>query len=138
MNKFLSQYKIYYENTDAGGVVYHANYLKFFERARTDLLEKKGFLQNKIKIAHQALFVVRKCDIEYKSPANFEDKIIVETQILKIGKTYIDFFQTIILEKNQNILANAKINVACVDCENMKPKKIPVKIFQFLNNRTFE
>jgi len=82
----------------------------------------------KIREEYQALFVVRKCNIEYKFPAKFEDEIIIKTQILKFGKTYIDFLQIMKLVKNKTILTQAQINVACIDSENMKPKKIPSKI----------
>jgi acyl-CoA thioester hydrolase len=125
MKTFSSKYNIYYEDTDAGGVVYYANYLKFFERARTDLLQSHDIFQSKIKQYYQALFVVRKCDVLYKNPARFEDKIIINTQILKIGRSYIDFKQIMQLEDNQRIISEANINIACVDCLSMKPKRIP-------------
>ena len=83
--KFVADYRVYYEDTDAGGVVYYANYLKFFERARTDFLRSIGISQNELSKSEKLLFVVKKCEVEYLSSAKLDDVISVEVEILKIG-----------------------------------------------------
>lgn len=117
--------RVYYEDTDAGGVVYHANYVCFFERARTEFLREGGFSQQAL-LANQIAFVVTKLEIEYKFPARLDDLLVVETKIQSVKKATIVFEQ--ILWRDQTCLTRALVSVACVDLAKMKPIAIPEAI----------
>ncbi|WP_301099437.1 tol-pal system-associated acyl-CoA thioesterase [Otariodibacter sp.] len=114
--------RVYYENTDAGGVVYHAQYLNFFERARTELLRTLSFSQQKL-FAEKIAFVVKKIEIDYKATARLDDMLIIETEIVKLKKASIIFKQKLWREKE--CLTEATVTVACVNLEKMKPIVIP-------------
>ena len=120
-------YRIYYEDTDAGGVVYYANYLKFLERARTDFLLNLGILQSNFA-KNNVFFVVKKCEIEYISSAKLDDIITVSCEIEKLGNAFIIFNQTITI--NSQKIVEAKVQVVCVKKteEKFHPCKIPPEI----------
>lgn len=120
LNKF--SYRVYYEDTDAGGVVYYANYLKFFERARTDLLRSLGIDQSQLLQEKQCCFVVRKCEIEYIKPAKLDDLIDVDVKISKLNGPRIVMDQTI--SKNNEPLSKLKVDIIFVNSENFRPKRI--------------
>ncbi|MCM8759091.1 MAG: acyl-CoA thioesterase [Candidatus Omnitrophica bacterium] len=113
--------KIYYHDTDAGGVVYYSNYLKFFEEGRTEYFEEKGLFTEEL-LKKGIAFVVAKAEIEYKRPVRYKDIIDVETQILEIGNTSITFEQKVM--KDGVLCCQAKITIVCVN-ENLKPVRIP-------------
>ncbi len=117
------QYRIYYEDTDAGGIVYYANYLKFFERARTDFLRSQNISQSDLKQKENLLFVVRKCNIEYLSPARLDDIINVSVATKEIRSASIIFHQEI--KRNDVILTRLEVEIVCIESDNSKPKKIP-------------
>ena len=121
------QYRIYYEDTDAGGIVYYANYLKFLERARTDFLLSLGISQSTFSLEN-IFFVVKKCEIEYISPAKLEDIITVSCEIAKLSNVCIEFYQSVNVE--EKTIVNAKIQVVCVKsvAGNFKPHRIPETI----------
>lgn len=121
--------RIYYEDTDAGGVVYHAQYLNFFERARTEALRTLGFSQA-ILLKQQLAFVVKKVEIDYRLPACLDDALVVDTQLINMKKASMVFCQR--LYRGENCLAEAVVTVACVELTNMKPKAIPQSIYQAL------
>ena len=108
---FTLPIRIYIEDTDAAGIVYYVNYLKFMERARTEYLRDIGF--GHYLLTEDYLFVVRKVDIRYKQPARMDDLLKVSAQIIKIGKASLQFKQT--LERNDEILCEATVDIACVD-----------------------
>lgn len=122
MQKFATRYRIYYEDTDAGGVVYYANYLKFFERARTDFLREKNISQNELIQKEKIAFVVRRCEIDYASPAKLDDLVEVSVIVEKIGAASIDMKQEMSL--NGKILSRLNVEIVSVDVENFRPKKI--------------
>ena len=122
--------RVYYEDTDAGKIVYYANYLKFAERARTEYLRDLGIIQTNIAEEHSVYFVVKKAEVNFKSPAKLDDFLEVNTIITKISKASIVMSQSIML--NENILCEVEVKIACVDL-NIKPKAIPKKIFDILN-----
>lgn len=122
MTNFSKKYRIYYEDTDAQGVVYYANYLKFFERARTDFLREKEILQTELKKSQNLQFVVRKCEIEYFSPARLDDLIEISVEIEKIGFTSLTMRQKAFLD--EKILCESKVEIVAVDCLDFKPKRI--------------
>ena len=125
--KFHHQVKVYYEDTDAGGVVYYANYLKFLERARTEALFSIGLSNTKIKKKFGALIIVKSCNIEYKKSARLEDELNIESHIISLKKTSLIMKQLIMLEKK--LITDAEIHLVFVNSEG-KPEKIPDKIIK--------
>jgi acyl-CoA thioester hydrolase len=119
--------RIYYEDTDAGGIVYYANYLKFFERARTEWLRSLGFSQHAL-LEHDIAFVVRHVDMHYHMPAQFDDEITVYSSLSELKKASMVFTQTI--KKQDKVLVSATIQVACVKLTHMKPCAIPKDIYK--------
>ena len=119
---FNHKIKVYYEDTDAGGVVYYANYLKYLERARTEALVKIGLSNLKIKDNFKALIIVKSCNIDYKKSAYLEDELHIKSYILYSTKTSLVMSQTIF--KNKIIIVDAKIQLVFVN-EKAKPIKIP-------------
>lgn len=122
-NNFSAQYRVYYEDTDAQGVVYYANYLKFAERARTDFLCYLNISQTDLRQKEKLLFVVRKCEVEYILPGRLDDLLEVEVEVKNISTTSMLLRQT--FKKDQQILALLEIQIVCVDSETIRPKKIP-------------
>ena len=119
---FNHKIKVYYEDTDAGGVVYYANYLKYLERARTEALIKIGQSNLKIRDNFKALIIVKSCNIDYKKSAYLEDELNIKSYILSLTKTSFVMSQTII--KNKIVIVEAKIHLVFVN-EKAKPTKIP-------------
>ena len=131
MNKiFNHKVKVYYEDTDAGGVVYYANYLKYFERARTEALADIGLSNIKIKKDFDKLIILKSLSFDYKKPAFLEDNLDINSHIISISKTSFIMNQTII--KNKIAIVEAKIHLVFVD-EKIKPIKIPKLILHKLN-----
>ena len=114
--------KVYYEDTDAQGVVYYANYLKFFERARTEYLRAVGYEQMELMGAG-IIFVVRGVEMKLHKPARLDDNIIVRTQLEKLGKVSFDFKQTAFVE--DTTIAEANIKCGSLDSDTFKPSSLP-------------
>ncbi len=130
MKNFQWPIRVYYEDTDAGGVVYYANYLRFFERARTEWLRTCGFEQDQLKDQHQLVFAVRSVNIDYLSPARFNQLLSVNTEIAEFRGASILFSQQITdtnTEKNQ-VLCTANVRVVCIDTQTFTPRPIPKSI----------
>ena len=123
---FSHNVKVYYEDTDAGGVVYYANYLKYLERARTEALSTIGLSNTKIKNDFGALIIVKSCNIEYKKSAHLEDELTVRSFVKSITKT--SFFMNQIITKADDIIVEAQVHLVFVDM-NGKPVKIPEGIY---------
>jgi acyl-CoA thioester hydrolase len=117
--------RVYFEDTDAGGVVYHATYLNFLERARTEWLRSLGFEQDRLREEQGVLFVVRRMGIEYRSSARFNDQLTVTSALSGQGRASLDFEQTVLREADASLCCRAKVNVACVDAGRMRPTRIP-------------
>ena len=125
MTEFSLPIRVYYEDTDVAGVVYHANYLKFMERARTEWLRELGQDQ-KLLIEQDIAFAVVNANISYIKPARFNDALIVTSKVTGQGRASMSFEQKVVLEKNPSqILSTASIKVACVTLSNMKPRSLP-------------
>jgi acyl-CoA thioester hydrolase len=124
---FFHKLKVYYEDTDAGGVVYYANYLKFLERAGTEALVTLGFNNKKIKEDFGSLIVVKSCNIEYKIPAHLEDELSIRSFVKSITKT--SFFMNQFITRGEDLIAEAKIHLVFVNKEG-KPMRIPDSLFQ--------
>ena len=123
---FYHNVKIYYEDTDAGGVVYYANYLKYLERARTEALAKIGLSNLQIKEKFNALIVVKSCNIEYKKSAHLEDQLSIRSFIKSVTKT--SFFMNQFISKNEILIVEAQVHLVFVN-EKGKPVKVPDIIF---------
>ena len=126
-NNFFHKLKVYYEDTDAGGVVYYANYLKFIERARTEALATLGFNNKKIKEDFGSLIVVKSCNIEYKISAFLEDELSIRSFVKSITKT--SFFMNQFISRGEDLIAEAKVHLVFVNIEG-KPVRIPSALFQ--------
>lgn len=144
--------RVYYEDTDSGGVVYYANYLKFMERARTELLRSIGFEQDKIQQELGILFAVISASIQYKKPARFNDELNVITSISSLGKASITFKQSIYRkvshlesshhtdgsdEKISGLLSEADIKIACLNAKKFTAQSIPASIIKKINQEFF-
>ena len=129
--KFKFNVKVYYEDTDSGGVVYYANYLKFLERARSETLYSLDFTNSGLLENHGILLIVKSCNIEYKKPAKFEDKLEIISEVLTFTKTSFIMKQDIM--RKDEIISVAEIHLVAVDKKG-KPKKIPEELKQKLQN----
>ncbi|MDB4039827.1 tol-pal system-associated acyl-CoA thioesterase [Methylophilaceae bacterium] len=115
--------RVYFEDTDSGGVVYHANYLKFMERARTEWLRSLGLNQIKLKKEDKMMFIVRKVDIQYKIPARFNDELLIQTDCVKITDYSVLLKQNILRDKQT--ITEGKVEIVCINSELFKPIRIP-------------
>lgn len=133
--QFTLPIRVYYEDTDAGGVVYHAGYLRFMERARTEWLRQLGFEQHYLMNALNIAFAVRSLSIEYLKPAKFDDHIEVTAAIKHLGRASIEFEQTVIRLNSQGdaeLLITASVKVVCVQLDKFKSTAIPHEIRSLL------
>ena len=130
MNKiFNHKIKVYYEDTDAGGVVYYANYLKFLERARSEALSEVGLSNLKIKKDYGALIVVKSCNIDFNKSAHLEDKLEINSFVTSFSKTSFTMSQSIYRKKDN--IVKSKVHLVFVN-EKSKPIKIPERILKRL------
>lgn len=125
-NNFSLPIRVYYQDTDAGGVVYHSTYLNFMERARYEWLRALGFNMNALIEVHKILFMVRSVEIEYFKPSILDDLLNVTVAVTEIGRSRITVFQEIIC--NHVKLVSATIHVVCVGAETLKPVRIPAPL----------
>ena len=123
---FFHKFKVYYEDTDAGGVVYYANYLKYLERARTEALFSIGYSNKKIQDQFNSLIIVKSCNIEYKKSAHLEDELKIRSFVKSITKT--SFLMNQIITKNEDTIVEAQVHLVFVNKES-KPVKIPEEIY---------
>ena len=115
--------RVYFENTDAGGVVYHSEYLKFLERARTEWLRHLGFDHQALARNHRTVFVVTAIAADFSKPARLDDNVAVSVRLESLGKVRCVFLQEV--RRDDEVLVKAKVTVACVTGENFKPVEIP-------------
>jgi acyl-CoA thioester hydrolase len=126
--------RVYWEDTDAGGVVYYANYLKFMERARSEWLRAYGFEQDQLRDEAGVVFVVRRVEIDYRSPARFNDALDVTVKLHEAGRASLSVRQE--LMRGDVCLAKAVVSLACVDAAHFKPVKMPATLLQALTPTT--
>ena len=124
---FYHKLKVYYEDTDAGGVVYYANYLKYLERARTEALTTIGLSNLQIKEKFGALIIVKSCNIEYKKSAHLEDELSIRSFVKSVTKT--SFFMNQFITKDEFSIVEAQVHLVFVN-EKGKPTKVPDIIFK--------
>jgi acyl-CoA thioester hydrolase len=122
---------VYYEDTDAGGVVYYANYLKFFERARTEMLRTMGFEQDQLRRDEGVLFVVRSVQVDYLRSALFNELLQVSSEVIDAKKASLHFNQQIC--RDTEVLCTGSIRIACLDANTLRPKAIPTYLLESLN-----
>tara|TARA_B100000579_G_C22697118_1_gene787960 strand:+ start:512 stop:925 length:414 start_codon:yes stop_codon:yes gene_type:complete len=120
------QLRVYYEDTDAQGVVYYANYLKFIERARTEYLRTIGYQQEKL-LNEGLIFVVNEIKMSFKKPAKLDDNLEIKTRLIKLGKASFNFDQEIFSEDNF-LLCKGLVRCACLNSRNFKPEALPEKL----------
>lgn len=122
--------RVYYEDTDAGGIVFYANYLKFFERARTEWLRACGVDQNRLADEAGTIFIVRSTAVDYRAPARLDDVVNVVSRIERLGKASVDFAQE--AWRDGTLLATGSIRVGCVDRIALRPAAIPPRVLAAL------
>lgn len=137
MSVFIWPVRVYYEDTDSGGVVYHANYLKFMERARTESLRAKGIEQDYLQQTQGIIFAVHSISVDYLRPARFNDYLWVSAEVTERGKASVIFEQVIVRSdataepsiNNQKALSKGLVKIVCLDAQTMRPRALPDLIF---------
>ncbi|MCF6224770.1 MAG: tol-pal system-associated acyl-CoA thioesterase [Xanthomonadales bacterium] len=125
MSDFSWKIRVYYEDTDAGGVVYHSQYLNFFERARTEWLRARNFDQSRLAEDEDIVFVVRNMDVEFIKPAQLDNEVLVSVNLKHVGAASLQLSQTMIRVSDQQLLTRAEVRVACLTAREFKPTRIP-------------
>jgi len=120
------RYRVYWEDTDAGGVVYHARYLQFLERARSDWLAGLGVSQTELRREQGLIFAVTRMQIDFCSPARLEDELDVFVRVQSVGRARMDFTQQI--RRGDDLLIEAAVRAACLDAERFAPARMPAEI----------
>lgn len=123
---FTWNVRVYYEDTDAGGIVYYANYLKFFERARTEWLRSMQLQQQTLIEHHGVMFVVKRAGVDYHAPAKLDDEISLRLSIEKLGRASVEFLQ--LAYRGDTLLATGRVKVGCVDCAGVRPLAMPAAV----------
>lgn len=129
MPGFTLPVRVYYEDTDAAGVVYYANYLRFFERARSEWLRALGFEQRGLAELGIA-FVARSISVEYLKPARLDDRLNVVSEIESLGRVQIVFSQSVLREEGDELMLTSKMKIACVSQAGMRPAAMPKEIYE--------
>ncbi|WP_432745079.1 tol-pal system-associated acyl-CoA thioesterase [Methylobacter sp. G7] len=130
MKDFIWPVRVYYEDTDAGGVVFYANYLKFFERARTEMLRAMGYEQDDLIANEGIIFVVRSVQVDYLRPARFNQQLQVSAKVSLAKKVSLIFEQ--VVTRSDDILCKGSVKIACLDAQTLRPKAIPEILFRAL------
>lgn len=127
---FTWKVRVYYEDTDTGGVVFYANYLKFFERARTEWLRAAGIGQQLLSESHHAMFVVRSTAVDYHAPAKLDDELKLTVVVEKLGRASVEFVQEAWRksEAGWQLLTSGRIRVGCVNSKTFRPNPIPEEV----------
>lgn len=135
MKLFCWPVRVYFEDTDSGGIVYYANYLKFMERARTEWLRESGFQQDVLLQQEGIIFIVRSATVDYHRPARFNDLLEIQTRVNETRRVSLLFEQTVVnTSAPGEALCQAQIRVACVSANTFKPKPIPKSMLLELSN----
>lgn len=121
---FVHRCRVYYEDTDAGGIVYYVNYLKFMERARTERLRMLGFSQSQL-VGQDLLFVVHSCEARYHAAARLDDELLVSAEVVELSRVSLRFRQQVRRVADDRLLCEGQVLVACVRAESLKPRAIP-------------
>ena len=124
---FAYAVRVYYEDTDAAGIVYYANYLRYMERARTEWLASLGFDLADVEREHGVVFAVRRADIEYRQPARLGERLDVTLDLLEIGRASIRVEQE--TRRGNDVLTHARVSIACIDRARWRPARIPAGLY---------
>jgi acyl-CoA thioester hydrolase len=128
--RFTRAVRVYYEDTDLGGVVYYANYLKFLERARSEWLRHLGVSQSRLLEAERLLFAITAVEVRYLKPARFEDELTVTVELDRLRRASMSFRQEIYRGGDgQELLCTAQVTAACLDADTMRPRPLPAHLF---------
>ncbi len=125
MKEFFWPVRVYYEDTDSGDVVYHANYLKFMERARTEWMRSLGLEQDHLLEQEGVVFVVRRVEVDFRRPARFNDALVVSLRIVERGRVSLTFQQAVRREADGELLCGGRVQVACLDATLLRPRALP-------------
>jgi 4-hydroxybenzoyl-CoA thioesterase len=131
MSEFCLPIRVYIEDTDAGGIVYYVNYLKYMERSRTEFLRSLGY--DKVAVLEEGVFgeslllVVHSVQVNYRKPARLDDQLIATTKLEKLARTYMQYQQQV--RRGQDILSEGSVCVACVNAQTMKPTALPTEMY---------
>ena len=125
---FVLQQRVYWDNTDGGGVVYHAQYLNLFERARTEWLRSRGIVQSALQRSEGLVFAIRRMEIDWLAPARLDDLLDISVQAVNAGAARLDFRQDMRRHDDGRLLAEAAVTAVCLDVATFKPKKMPEHI----------
>lgn len=134
MAEFVWPVRVYYEDTDSGGVVYYANYLKFMERARTEYLRYLGFEQDRMRAEDGVIFAVHSLAVEYARPARFNDALAVSARVASVSKASVVFEQMVRKQGEDAVLCRGEVRIACLDAERFRPKAIPAQLYAEMLN----
>jgi len=126
MVEFEWPIRVYYEDTDSGGVVYHSNYLNFMERARTEWLRNLGFEQDELITNYQCIFAVHSMQLNFRRPAKFNDALTVRSHLIKVSGASFEFEQKIF--RDDELLCEAVVKIASLDANRFRPKSIPPQL----------
>jgi acyl-CoA thioester hydrolase len=126
--RFVWPVRVYYEDTDAAGIVYYANYLRYFERARTEWLRASGFEQTELATRHGVVFVVRSIAVDYLRPARFNDALDISVELGEVSASQISMLQRVV--RGDDTLVEAVVRVVCVNLVAMKPVRIPKPLLE--------
>ncbi len=128
--------RVYYEDTDAGGIVFYANYLKFFERARTEWLREAGIAQQQLAEQTRRVFVVKSAAIDYHAPAKLDDRLEITVTVEKLGRASVEFRQEAWLaaDEGRRLLCSGSVRVGCVDADSLRPAPMPDPVSTRLRN----
>jgi acyl-CoA thioester hydrolase len=130
---FALPVRVYYQDTDAGGVVYHSTYLDFLERARYEWLRELGFDIHSLIQTYKVIFMIRSLDIEYFKPALLDDLLQVAVQPVELGRSRITLAQQVL--RDSVVLASATVNAVCVGAESLKPASVPAPLRQKIGHK---
>ena len=134
LRTFVWPVRVYYEDTDLGGIVYYANYLKVLERARTEWLRARGFEQTALAAVHDVMFIVRSVSLDYRKPARFNDELEVTVDLREIGASRIALHQ--LVRRGQEDLVAAQVEIACVNTVTFRPVRIPEPVIAKIGRKT--
>jgi acyl-CoA thioester hydrolase len=132
IKKFIWPIRVYYEDTDAGGVVFHANYINFLERARTEMLRAMGYEQDELTVNEGIIFAVRSVQVDYLRPARFNELLQVSAEVILAKRVSLTFEQ--LITRGDDVLCASIIRIACLDAKTMRPKAIPENLLELLKN----
>ena len=130
--------RVYWEDTDAGGVVYHAGYLRFLERARTEWMRAMAMGQDALRRSHGIVFVVRELSIAYDKPARLDDELDSTVRVARLRSASLDIAQNVLSAADGVTLARAQVRIACVDAEAFAPRRIPANIADLIQGNDLQ